>query len=229
MVALRKLSFWAKDHKWQSWFIIAIIHFFLVVSAVFLANAAFFTGLSLNLYSLFVLIGIIVITFAIYPKKNTKSYTFKNRKRADFALLTSGFLLVFSLFNVMVSEYEQKTTTTNPNAIQTILKPIPSNFGNESRLAKIRKRVKRKAYQKTQKLKVLWETKNEISKAFLITLALATTIFLGLLVTYLGAGLGSSGSTAAITLIFILGYGGIIVAAFFAIREVLRGRTKKTQ
>ena len=227
MIAMKKLSFWASNHKWQSWFIIAFLHFLLIISAMFLANAAFFAGISLNLYWLFAFIGIITVVLSFYPIKNTKSYTFRNRKRADFALITSGFLLIFSLFNVMISEYELKPTATNPHAVQTILKPT-ADFEKESKLTKVRKRLKRRSYQRTQQFKAFWKTQDDAAKVLLIILTLAVAIFLGIVVTYLGCALACSGSAGWAAAVFILGYGGIIIGSFFAIRAALKMSKKST-
>lgn len=220
-MTMKKLSFWASNNKWKSWVLIAFFYYLLIVAAMFLANAAFFAGVSLNLYWLFATIGIITIIFGFYPLKNTKAYTFKNRKRADFALVISGFFLTFSLFNVMISEYEVQPSRTNPYAVQTILKPT-ADFEQESTLTKLRKRLKRRSYQRTQQFKAFWKAQNEGTQALLIILTILVAVLLFFGVTALGCAVACSGSEALGAAIFIVGYAGIIIGSIFAIRAIVR-------
>ena len=224
---MKKLSFWAKNHKWQSWFIITFSYLLLIYLAVFLANVAFVAGLSLNLYSIFAIIGIAVLLFEFYPLKNTQFYTYKNRKRADLALVTTGFLLVFSLFNTMITEYEPASTTTNPYARQTILKSSASSFENDSKFTKVRKRIKRKSYQRTQQFKKIWQDRSQAVQVLLIFSTILLTLVLGYLIAILACSLSCSGSGIAALIVLILGWSGIIVGAILLIRRIIKkGKNK---
>ena len=222
MIIIQNLSFWAKNHKWESWFIIAFLHYILVISAVFLANAAFFAGLSLNLYWLFAFVGISIIALSFYPIKNSTSYNYKNRKRGDLALVASGFLLTFSLFNTMIAEYEPKPTSVNPLAVQTILKSNYSTFGNDSKFTKLRKRIKRRSYQRTQQFKAFWKAQSDIVQFLLILLTFIVAVLAAILIFALACSISCSGSGAGIGAVLILGWGAIAIGAFFIIRTIIR-------
>lgn len=102
---MKKISYWAKEHKGKA-------RIAIVVSYIFLNALAFFTGQFLNQIGIFLLpqflfgcFFIFLVTFIAYPQKRQKgtklkpSAYYRFQKTCDFVLAASTFCMIVCLCN----------------------------------------------------------------------------------------------------------------------------------
>jgi hypothetical protein len=238
---MRKISLWAKNHKWQARVSIVVIFLLLNALGIFIGSLLHQLNIILPIAFLYVTVSFFLALFLIYPQKHAKRKTL-NRKRTyalqkacDFFLAVSTLLLVcfFSnrpekfVFNTSVAA----TTIKHPST----LKDSTKTYKTIRAFATSMKDKDGKMLQWKERKKLLKEQIRGIKKAkdvsdgnqVLLTI-LSVIVALGLiyLVAALACSLSCSGSDAAAVIVGIGGLALVILLLVVALRAI-HGKKKK--
>lgn len=239
---MKKLSLWARDHKWQSRLII-------VVSFVMLTGLGLLTGLllyDLEVYlpiiTFFLFIGICIAGFIFYPRKRSAGSLNRNRrywrqKSCDLLLGASTFGMIVFIANRPQEALQYSfpfpvATASIPSlpkdSVLISYKPIPlfkQSLKDEN--GKWLKWKERKSLLKAQ-IKGIRES-NELSggaKVALIILSVLIAAGLIIGVASLACSLSCSGSEAAAIVVGVLGTAAVVALLIFVIKKIT-GKKKK--
>ena len=241
---MKKLSFWARDHKWPARFII-------VFSFVLLNTAGIVTGMLLDdlkvtIPSAALTLSIIIYFTGIffYPSKSEKrkltaGLFYKKQKTCDIILATSTFFILICISNNRFRSIQyfpalQATAVNKPTLpADSIVKTYKSIAAFSASLKdETGKSLKWKEKKKLLKEQVRAIRKsNEPSKGGkVILIILSVIVALGLiaLVAGLACNLSCNGSDAAAVLIGLGGTALVIFLLFVAIRAIKGKKKKKT-
>lgn len=230
---MKKISYWAKNHIWQSRLLIILIYILLNVNGIF-------TGKLLNEVNVIIpgIYFIVCIIFTIvlcifYPERNAKpgvssSALYLRRKLFDFSLGAVTFLMIIYAGNNWKNLFAKSESAQASNIIHvpkdTVIynNPLIKNF-----IAVIKSMDVNKLSQR-EKLKLIKDQIKTIkhdkdtsngSKALLITLSIIIALFLLFGLAGISCSLSCSGSEA---LAIIVGIGGTFLIIFFLIRIIKR-------
>ena len=102
---MRKISLWAKNHKWQARVSIVIIFILLNALGILIGRLLHQLNIVFPPALLYIFTGVFLSLFFIYPQRNVKRRTLNRKqfyawqKSCDFLLATSTLLLVCFLGN----------------------------------------------------------------------------------------------------------------------------------
>jgi hypothetical protein len=237
---MRKISAWAKYHPYQARVYIVLIKVALFIAAIF--TGRLFNELSIHLSPLTgVAAGaLLIIASFIYPKKTIsrfvkkKSYAF--RKRCDFVLAFSTFMLISVLannnhlfiYNTPSSAATQLSITrATPPTAEEILASL--KYRDKSTLTHQEKRILKKEFEKQltiyAKAKVTGDKDGE--KAVLIILTIIGAIGLSLLLGALACSISCGGADGLAILVAVVGLTGIIWGSIVLIKRITKLHSKK--
>jgi hypothetical protein len=208
---MKNLSLWAKNHKWQSWIIIAISHVLLFYLAVYMSAILFLEGIVLPASVWYISLGAGIIAYFFYPIRNSKMTLLKNsyktRKRLEGVVLITGVLMTLTLFSqlTIVNHEEASTSITNPYARNVVLVPNTKKGGVKTR---VKRWIKKRHNKRVSRLQKKSRQYNTVVK---VMFSLLTLLVASLLVGFcmnLGCSLSCSG---AVFLGNLLYFGAIVI------------------
>jgi uncharacterized membrane protein len=236
---MRKISFWAKHHRFGA---IA----FLVIIKLLLAYIAFYIGsslLDLDIHIPFFVFGIalfiLVMAALIYPSRRftrlSKNQFYIRQKSCDFIVAACSFVMIGTLVN---NNFPLPATTissaSNVTAIQPTADEILASlkYRDKTTLTRQEKRILKEEFKKQLKVyavaKVTGHT-SDAGKAGLIILTIVAALGLLFLVASLACSLSCNGSDAAAVIVGVLGVALIVWGTIALIKRISKGPEKKKE
>lgn len=237
MTNFKQLSFWAREHKWSSRFI--IVFSFIIMNMLGIITGLLFSDLNVIFSAWFILLSMFVfgITWLKYPaKRQNNTYAF--RKTCDVVLISSTFLMfmyfgnrqvmpisssVFSASAVTSSSLPKDSTKTY-KSLEEFKKSLQDENGKPLKFKERKKLLKQqiKAIKKDK-------TMSDGGKVGLIILCVLLALILAYGVAALSCSLSCSGSEGAAVVVAVLGLAGIALLTFFLIRSIVRKSRKEKE
>lgn len=230
MTKFKQLSYWARQHKWPSRFI--IVFSFIIMNLLGIITGFLFSDLNIIFSTWFILLSMAAfsIVWLTYPTNKQKSlYVF--RKTYDIILVGTTFLMFIYFGNRQVSPIS--STLFSASAVTLSLVPKDSTRAYRS-LGDFRKSLhdengkplkwkerKRLLKQQIKAIKTDRIT-SDGEKVLLIILCVLLAAALAFSVGALSCSLSCSGSEGAAVVVAILGLAGVALLTFFMIRGITR-------
>ena len=109
---MKRISFWARNHKWPARIIIVVSFILLNVLGIFTGIFLDKLGISISSTTLLVFVSVFLVGFAFYPSKaakNKKNATifYINQKSYDFILAASTFCMIVYIGNKPETLFQQ--------------------------------------------------------------------------------------------------------------------------
>jgi len=238
---MKKISFWARTHKWSAQFIIVAIH-------IILLFIGYKTGILFSKVNVFVpsiafyiLIGILLVTAFSYPlrsqKKQVSSFYFR-QKSCDFILAASSFCMIVYFGNhdknIFIRNSEIQATVSHPVSV-----PGDSSLKTYKSIAAFKASLKdehEKSLSLKEKKKLLFQQIKGIKKSkdtspggkvALIILSIIVAIGLIALLAALSCSIACAGADVLAIIVMALGTAGIIILLVRVIRNINGKRRKQ--
>lgn len=237
MTKFKQLSFWAKQHKWSSRFI--IVFSFIGMNALAIITGLLFNELNINFSSVLFLLSILVFAIAWlkYPNiKKDRIHTYAFRKTCDAVLIGTTFFMFMYFGNRQTTPFNSsvlfassvtdlslpKDSTKTYKSAEEFKKSLYDESGKPLKWKERKKLLK-------QQVKAIKndKTMSEGGKVGLIILCILLAVILAYGVAALSCSLSCSGSEGAATVVAILGLAGIVLLTIFVIRSILRKSKKE--
>lgn len=237
MTKFKKLSFWARDHKWSSRFI--IVFSFIIMNFLGVITGMLFNELDINFPRWFMLLSIVGFSFAWlqYPTSRQDHIgTYVLRKTSDAVLIGTTFFMFLYFGNRQVMPISSsifsasaviptsvpKDSTKNYKSLEDFKKSLQDKNGKPLKW-KERKKLLKEQVKAIKKDK----TMSDGGKVGLIILCVLLAVILAYGVAALSCSLSCSGSEGAAVVVAILGLAGIALLTFFLIRSIVRKSKKE--
>lgn len=226
---MKKIAFWAREHKRAARFTIIACYLFLNIIGLFLGDLIHsfkieFTPLFFGFVTLMTIFG-----WMIYPSKSRK-YQYKNffarQKSADLLLISATFLFIVYVGNSLNSH-----RNSYPNSLQAA-SIVHTNTGTNvsaNTVAKTnlsKKSLRKKIRTEFKKLRKAYKESSDSQKTIYIILAVLAAAGLVWLLSAAACSISCSGSEALAIVVFTLGLGGIVFGLVKLIQRITRGKPK---
>jgi len=224
---MKKISNWAKKHKWQSWLLIAAIHVFLVYLAIYSSILLYLEDIVLptSLFYLFLTIG--GAAYLVYPIKGIKKGLFKSsfekRKGLEFTIIISSFCMIFLMFNQLAHVNHQETRRPSQSEARTVIL-VPE--AKKSTTNEVKKWLKKRHQKRVKRIKKLWQKSSNREQGLLIFSTLFLIFLAAIGVSFLGCSIGCNGLGALGFAIMLIKWTAIIFGLTAIIRNIVRKRKK---
>lgn len=228
---MRKISFWAKEHVWQSRLIIISIYLLLNGIGWLTGNLLLEIGVALGQGTAYLLSFLFILSVMLYPvHKNRQRHKniYANRKMVDILLSSITFYFI-----VFTANQNNPYINQNSWVRATVIKNTNSSFIEEKPQAKAPIPNKSLRTKKPVLKKLLHQIKKQYRKADtagkvgLIALAILIAIILIYLLGALSCSIACSGSEGLAYVIFFLGTGAVIFFLVRIIRRIIKGNPNK--
>jgi membrane protein implicated in regulation of membrane protease activity len=241
---MKKLSIWAKGHKWQSRFI--IVASFILLTGCGLIAGFLLDELSINLpfallvvvISLFIFAGISYPAWKRVTTEKGRTRFYFRQKTCDLLLASCTFLMVVCIANNPGQSLRYSTPVFNPVMGSIAVTPKDSVKRTYISLAEFKKSMmdengkplkwkERKKLLKTQ-IRAIHRSA-EISdggKVALIILSILVAVALVIGIGALSCSISCGGSEGLAIIVFILGIAGVSLLLVYVIKRIL-GKKKK--
>lgn len=214
---MKRLSYWASQHVWQSWLIIILLYNFLGWTATFLGTYLYLEGILFGkayIYSFAVLFSTAVL---VYPNIKKRGIYWQ-RKTNDFSLVMLSFIGYMLVFN----QFTHKTIQHPPS--NEYAYPMVNTSKKTAKWTKKLERKMKRIHQKTIKVVERFQHRGN---AGIIALAIILSIILAfvslLLLTILSCNLSCGASMGVISLLLlgtITSFTLTILTGLWASREI---------
>lgn len=218
---MKAIALWASQNLLASRLLLILLHTILFTTALYSGLALALLGVSMPIWLIPVTVALVCIGLLTYPF--SKSGHFAARKLLDFGFAVAAFVLLFSFSN-----QTPLPTIDQPRAVPIVergiaLEKAPQEVSGFKRVLRapktwIQKRMQKRA---TQWGSVIQEYRPGLVVLFIFLTALAA-FGIGILVAALSCSIACSGFEVAAVIVLILGWGGVITGAVFAIRATIR-------
>ena len=224
---MKKISFWASTHRELSWIIITLCHVYIYFSAMFVGSML--NNIDFILPKSFLLTALLFLfLFLLFYLGNTIPYKkYVLQKICDFGIGLSVFVCLCFVYN-------NNTLVSSLNTYSSLHGSLViSRDHNKKDKTKtsVLSRSKKITKQQSEKLKRLLsnkgqdENENVALKIFWVILVTTGVIAGLLLVAALACSLSCSGADAAAFLVGIVGFVGILILGFLAIRKIWKKKS----
>ena len=234
---MKRLSFWAHNHKVATRIIIVFIYLILNICGLIVGDLLYSINIELIPAFFYMVICIALLGLLIYPLKKRKVF-YKNlylrQKSADALLLTATFLFIIysgnsfnsgrsinplnSAFGITIINYSGAPVSNIYNTAVNKKKEKLLKKENKKHFRSVIKAIREKYKGSTQTEKTIY--------IILVVLAGLAAIFL---LSMLSCSIACSGSEGLAYILLFLGLGGIIYGVAKAIQAITRGKPKKEQ
>lgn len=233
---MKKISLWARQHRWQTRVLIVVIYIILNGIGLFVGDLLFLSGLSIPSSIIYTTCFVFLLGFISYPSKKDKA-AYKNfyrrQKLTDFVLISTTFLLVVSYGN-----HYNTAPSLSQSPFHSLYalanKPVPTilnkNATEEKPVIKKKKGIKnlkQKLRENIRLLKKEYKDASKGEKAALIILSVLIALGLFFLLAALSCNISCSGSEGAATVILLLGTALIVFLLVKVIKRINRGKPKE--
>lgn len=241
--SMKKLSFWAREHKWEARVLIiaslAALAVFALLSGILLRQL----GLLLPGIFLFASAGLYLAAFIAYPfafqKKRERSATafYRRQKTCDMMLAATSFLLMLFFANRPEKIFSYgpslQAASTLPSSlpadsIQKKYKSIPAFSASLKDENGVPLKWKEKKKLLKEQVRAIKQDRDmsDGAKAGLIILSIAVALGLVYGVAAIACNLSCSGQEGAAAVVMIGGVGVIIFLTVLVIRSIVRKNKK---
>ena len=237
MTKFKQLSFWAREHKWSSRFI--IVFSFIAMNILGVMTGMLFYDLELSFSVWFIIAAVLIFCFAWwkYPgqrqviSKTEKGRSYAFRKTCDSILIGSTFLMFVYFGNRQVTPFS--SSVLSASAVNSFSRPKDSTKTyktaeefkrslNDENGKPLKLKERKKLLKQQVKAIKKDKTMSDGGKAGLIILCVLLALVLAYGVAALSCSLSCSGSEGAAVVVAILGLAGIVLLSIFVIRAIVR-------
>lgn len=237
MTKFKQLSFWAREHKWASRFI--IVFSLIIMNILGIITGLLFSDLSMTFSKWFLILSLIIfgIAWLKYPtRKQNRSYTF--RKTCDSILIGTTFLMFVYFGNRQITPFDSqilfasvvnnsslpKDSTKTYKSVEEFKKSLYDKSGKPLKW-KERKKLLKEQVKAIKKDK----TMSDGGKTGLIILCVLLAVILAYGVAALSCSLSCAGSDGAAVAVAVLGLAGVVLLTIFLIRGILKKSKKEKE
>ncbi len=99
---MKKISLWARQHRWESRVLIVVTYIILNAIGLFIGDVLFSSGIIIPASAIYITCFIFITGFILYPSKKDKALYrnfYRRQKFTDFILASTTFLLIISFGN----------------------------------------------------------------------------------------------------------------------------------
>ncbi|HET6994928.1 MAG TPA: hypothetical protein VFI06_08090 [Chitinophagaceae bacterium] len=235
---MKKISLWARHHRFIAIISIAIIKLLLAFIAAYLGLLLLGMNIRLPFTVFFFALLLLIIAAIAYPSKHitrfTKKQFYVRQKTCDFIIAACSFVMIGTWVNtnlpVTINTAAAATTATTitPTA-EEILASL--QYRDKSTLTRQEKRILKAEFKNQLKVYTVAKLKgqkNDAAKAGLIILTIVAALGLLYLVAALACSLSCNGSDAAAVIVGLLGLALVIWGTIAVIKRITR-KPKKEQ
>lgn len=242
---MKKISYWAKAHKWRSWVI--IIAAFSVLNTLGIVTGILLQQLEISVSVILVFISLFLYLAALiaYPSKSEKGKTLSRaafyikQKSCDFILVASTFGMIIYLSNHPDRLFQSYPTISAAMKTEPSLPKdsLAKGYKSIKDFSASMKDVNGNQLKWKERKKLLKEQIRDIKKSNgltngakigLIILSVLVAIGLIALVAALACDLSCSGSDAAAAIVGIGGTALVIFLLVLVIRNINKKKKKET-
>jgi hypothetical protein len=237
---MRKISLWAKHHRFEAIALLVVIKLLLAVIAFYIGSALLEMNIHIPFIVCIIALIVLVVTALLYPSRRftglSKKQFYIRQKSCDFLVATCSFVMIGTLFNtnltipgVTISSASNVVISTSPSA-EEILASL--QYRDKSTLTRQEKRILNQEFKKQIKVYAIAKitgNKKGAEKAVFIILTIIVAIGLLALVASLACSLSCNGSDAAAVIVGVLGVAAIIWGTIALVNRISRGPKKKKE
>ncbi len=244
MTKFKQLSYWAREHKWTSRFI--IVFSFIVMNVLGIITGLLFSDLDLTFSNWFIVLSVLIfgIAWLKYPRKKQvtdkieKNHVYVLRKTCDAVLIGTTFMMFAYFGNRQVTPLNTSVfsasavnsfslpgdSTKNYKSLEEFRKSLKDESGKPLKLKERKKLLK-------QQLKAIKKdnTTSRGDKLVLIILCVLLALALAYAVAAIACSLSCSGSEGAAVVVAVLGLVGVGLLTFFVISSIVRKSRKEKE
>jgi hypothetical protein len=223
---MKRLSFWANQHKWSARLLIVIGYLVLNAAGFLIGDLLELLGVHVSSWFIYLLCAAALCGFMAYPypgEKHRYRCYYGKQKACDGILLTTTFLLVISAANLR----HAANTPFSPSAAGAVMPASlhPSGIATKEKPSKkgsFLKKAKTKATQAFQAVRHWYKRLDTRDKIILTTLlALAAALALYGVIAW-ACSLSCSGPEAAGWIVLVGGTGVVVFLVLLAGRTINR-------
>jgi hypothetical protein len=236
---MRKISFWAKHHRFLAISFLVIIKFLLAFIAFYIGSSLLNLDIHIPLIVFFIALFLLITAALLYPSRRftglSKNQFYIRQKSSDFIIAACSFVMIGTLVNnnlpipVTTISLASNVASITPTA-EEILASL--QYRDKSTLTRQEKRILKEEFKKQLKVYAVAKitgNKSGASKALWITLTIIAALGLLYLVAALACTLSCNGSDAAAVIVALLGAAAVIWGAVVLIKRISRGPKKKRE
>ncbi len=222
---MKRLSYWANEHIWQTWLIFVLLHTILIYGAWFVGTYLYLEGIFfeerlIDGFALLCLAGLFVHPLI------SRGRVYWQRKTADLYLVTVGSLALMMVFNQFTHQTIHQPPV-NEYAHTIVLQTNKKKAKFIHKLEQKTKRIQQRIIKRVERL----QAKNpDAGTAGFIVLFVLVAVLLFFAVAILSCSLSCSGNEAAGVAVFVFGtlliIAGLVFGILWAIR---RGKQLKAE
>lgn len=236
---MKKISRWAKQHKWASRFLIVFSFVLLTALGILTGDLLREIGIIIPIYLFFLVIAVYILAVLIYPSKTEKlklaaGKFYRKQKTADFILAASTFCMVICITNDQARNtmFFSSVVAMPVNHPTTPADSIAKTYKSLAAFSASMKDENGKTLKWKERKKLLKAQINGIKKAkdmsngeriALIIACVVIAVALLFLVAGLSCELSCGGSEGAAV---VLGIGGTVLVIFLLV-VVIRSINRK--
>ena len=244
MTKFKQLSFWAREHKWLSRFI--IVFSFIIMNVLGIITGLLLSDLAMTFSTWFIVLSVLIfgIAWLKYPSKKQvidkieKNRVYVFRKTCDAVLIVTTFMMFVYFGNHQVTPFNTpvfsasavtsfsipKDSTKTYKSLEEFRKSLKDENGKPLKL-KERKKLLKEQVKAIKKDK----TTSRGDKVGLIILCVLLALVLAYAVAAISCSLSCSGSEGAAVVVAVLGLVGVGLLTFFLIRGIVRKSRKEKE
>ena len=235
---MRKISFWAKHHRYPAIASIIVIKLILAALAIFIGRTLLGMEVHIPTWVIFIAVFLFILAGSLYPfRKSTtqpKNRLYIRQKICDFVLGFSIFLFfTTSSNNSLILSYSNSalastTATANKPTAADILASL--QYRDKHDLSRQEKRILRKEFKKQLGIYVKQTVsgkKDDAGKTLLIILTIIIAVGLLSLLAALCCSISCGGAEFAAVIVGILGLAAIVAGSVVVIQRISKGPKKK--
>ncbi len=237
---MKRISFWAKHHRFPAISLLVIIKLLLALMAFYLGSSLLDLNIHIPFAVFIVALIVVVIAAFLYPSRHhaglSKHQFYIRQKSCDFVIAACSFVMIGTLVNTnlqipgaMISSASNISTSIQPTAEEIL---VSLQYRDKSTLTKQEKRILKQEFKEQIKLYAkakVTGNKSDASKSLLIILTIIAAIGLVSLVASLACSLSCNGSDVAAVIVVILGVGAVVWGAIALIKRISKGPKPKRE
>lgn len=219
VASVRKISYWAQDHKWKTKGLITGIKVILGLGGLFTGRMLFDMDFSISESARNVLLSVFSATALLYPVKNTSNKLFKHsylrQKMHDLLLAMSGFLLIITLGNQAAADKDLVAPVT------AMYEVVDNTFGNTNSGTQLKTGQQQELSNQENFVHPKSINGGNVALNILLTiLCLALFLALEFLVLALACGIACNGQEFVAAVVAIGGTVGLIALLISVLKKV---------
>lgn len=219
---MKKISLWAKHHKWTSRILIVFILYPLLnITGWMLGEMFFLEGFLVPVNYGYILSLFFIALLFYYPTGFRNNYS--RRKLFDFLLIATTFLFVFLSANNAGRLTPETSLASTAHASLISANSLDPSPGSST----IKKNEKKTLKKFIKNLRKKYKQASPATKGLLIFLTILVALGLAVGVASLSCSLACGGSEGLAYVVLFLGLGGIVFGAIAVIKRITKGKKKK--